>query len=188
MCVEPHRIVFIDETAVTTKMSRLRGRSLRGARPEADAPFTHCRIQTLLAGLRFDELTTPWVLDGLMDRFATVLELMVQNGSSFAYIETQFAPTLQPGGVVIIADNLLWHKSARAQDCLKAQGNWMLFLPPHNPDLNPSEMACSELNAHQRQFKARTLDALFQSVAQTCDLFPPEQCRHRRVDFYISLF
>lgn len=41
MRLEPHRLVFIDETAVTTKMTRLRGRSPRGTRLEADAPFGH---------------------------------------------------------------------------------------------------------------------------------------------------
>ena len=59
MRLEPHRLVFIDETAVTTKMTRLRGRSPRGARLEADALFSHWRTQTFIAGLRVDELTTP---------------------------------------------------------------------------------------------------------------------------------
>ena len=66
MHLEPHRLVFIDETAVTTKMTRLRGRSVRGSRLEATAPFGHWRTQTFIAGLRVDELTAPWVLDGPM--------------------------------------------------------------------------------------------------------------------------
>ena len=90
----PQRQIFIDETAVTTKMTRLRGRSLRGARLKADAPFGHWRTQTFIAGLRVDELAAPWVLDGPTHRAAFE-----------TYIETQLAPCLQPGGVVI-ADNL----------------------------------------------------------------------------------
>lgn len=166
MRLEPHRLVFIDETAVTTKMTRLRGRSPRGAQLEADAPFGHWRTQTFIAELRIGELTAPWVLDGPMNRTAFD-----------TYIETQLAPTLQPGDV-IIADNLSSHKSANAQDCLRAQGNWMLFLPPYSPDLNHIEMAYSKLKAHLRRFKARTFDALFQSVAQNRELFSPEQCRN----------
>ena len=100
------------------------------------------------------------------------------NRAAFeAYIETQLAPNLQPGDVVI-ADNLASHKSAQAQDILKAQGNWLLFLPPYSPDLNPIEMAYSKLKAHLRRLKARTFDALFQSVAQTCELFPPQECQN----------
>ncbi len=164
MRLEPHRLVFIDETAITTKMTRLRGRSMRGSRLEADAPFGHWRTQTFIAGLRIDELTAPWVLDGPMNRAAFE-----------TYIETQLAPVLQPGDIVI-ADNLSSHKSATAQGCLKAQGNWLLFLPPYSPDLNPIEMAYAKLKAHLRRVKARTFEALFQSVAKTCDLFPAQEC------------
>ena len=166
MRLEPHRLIFIDETAVTTKMTRLRGRSLRGPRLEADAPFGHWRTQTFIAGLRVDELTAPWVLDGPMNRVAFE-----------TYIETQLAPCLQPGEVVI-ADNLSSHKSAVAQAFLKAQGNWLLFLPPYSPDLNPIEMAFSKLKAHLRRMKARTFDTLFESVAEACELFPQQECQN----------
>lgn len=59
MRLEPHRLVFVDETSVNTKMVRLRGRSLRGTRPHADAPFGHWGTQTFLAGLRCHGLTAP---------------------------------------------------------------------------------------------------------------------------------
>ena len=36
---EPHRLVFIDETSVNTKMTRLRGRAKQGKRLKATAPF-----------------------------------------------------------------------------------------------------------------------------------------------------
>ena len=39
MRLQPARLVFIDETAVNTKMTRLRGRSRRGQRLRASAPF-----------------------------------------------------------------------------------------------------------------------------------------------------
>jgi DDE superfamily endonuclease len=98
-----HRLVFLDETGTTTKMTRLRGRARRGARLKADAPFGHWATQTFIAGLRCDGLTAPWVIDQPMNRqiFDT-------------YIETQLAPTLQPGDVVIL-DNLASHKSAKAE-------------------------------------------------------------------------
>ena len=67
-------------------MTRLRGRSLRGARLKADAQLGHWRTQTFfIAGLRVDELAAPWVLDGPMNRAAFE-----------TYIETQLAPCLQP--------------------------------------------------------------------------------------------
>ena len=38
---QPERLVFIDETGTTTKMTRLRGRAIRGKRLKARAPFGH---------------------------------------------------------------------------------------------------------------------------------------------------
>ena len=133
---------------------------------EADTPFGHWRTQTFIAGLRLGELAAPWVLDGPMNRVAFE-----------TYIETQLAPCLQPGEVVI-ADNLSSHKSAVAQAFLTAQGNWLLLLPPFSPDLNPIEMAFSKLKAHLRRMKARTFDTLFESVAEACELFPQQECQN----------
>jgi hypothetical protein len=36
---EPHRLIFVDETGTTTKITRLRGRARRGERYKARAPF-----------------------------------------------------------------------------------------------------------------------------------------------------
>jgi hypothetical protein len=38
---EPHRLVFLDETGTSTKMTRLRGRYPKGQRLYAKAPFGH---------------------------------------------------------------------------------------------------------------------------------------------------
>ena len=125
MRLQPHRLVFIDETSVTTKMTRLRGRSRKGQRLKAGAPFGHWGTQTFVAALRCYSLTAPWVIEGAMNRVAFD-----------TYIETQLAPTLNTGDIVIL-DNLAVHKSARAAQCLKEKGAWFLFLPPYSPDLNP---------------------------------------------------
>jgi hypothetical protein len=41
MQLEPHRLVFLDETGTTTKMTRLRGRCRKGQRLLFKAPFGH---------------------------------------------------------------------------------------------------------------------------------------------------
>jgi len=164
MRASPGRLVFIDETAVTTKMTRLRGRGPCGQRLVAHAPFGRWETQTFIAGLRCSALTAPWVLDGPM------------NQATFeVYVETQLAPTLSPGDVVVL-DNVGFHKSARAAEALKARGAWFLFLPPYSPDLNPIEMAFSKLKAHLRKAGARTFDALWAALGDICALFDPEEC------------
>ena len=163
---EPHRLIFIDETATTTKMTRLRGRALGGQRLKARAPLGHWKTQTFIAGLRCDGLTAPWIIDRPMTK--EIFEI---------YVETQLAPTLEPGDVVIL-DNLPGHKSERARQILKERGAWFLFLPKYSPDLNPIEMAFSKLKAHLRRISARTIDDLWRAVGSICDLYSPEECQN----------
>jgi transposase len=139
MCRQPGRLVFIDETSVKTNMTPLRGRSLRGERLIADAPFGKWQTQTFVAGLRCDELVAPWIIEGAMD------------GPTFdSYIRTQLAPSLRRGDVVIL-DNLSVHKSPRAAQALAECGAWFLFLPKYSPDLNPIEMAFAKLKTLLRK-------------------------------------
>jgi transposase len=161
---EPGRLVFIDETSVNTKMARLRGRARKGKRLKASAPFGKWGTQTFIAGLRHDGLTAPWVIPGAMDREAFNI-----------YIETQLAPTLRPGDVVIL-DNLSVHKNAKAEAAVRARGAWMLFLPQYSPDLNPIEMAFAKLKAHLRKAATRTFDTLITALGDICHLFQPGEC------------
>ncbi len=158
------RLVFLDETAVTTKMTRFRGRAPRGQRLRSSAPFGHWGTQTFIAGLRCDGLSAPWIIPGAMDRDAFD-----------TYIATQLAPTLCPGDVIIL-DNLSVHKSAKAADILREKGAWFLFLPQYSPDLNPIEMAFSKLKAHLRAAGARTFETVWTALGDICRLFEPDEC------------
>ena len=160
----PERLVFIDETGTTTKMTRIRGRARRGQRLRMKAPFGHWGTQTFIAALRHDGLTAPWVIDTPMNK-----------GIFEAYVATQLAPTLKPGDMVIL-DNLPSHKSEKARAILKARGAWFMLLPPYSPDLNPIEMAFAKLKAHLRKAEARTIDALWKAVGSICDLYTPDEC------------
>lgn len=166
MRLEPHRLVFLDETGTTTKMIRLRGRCLKGQRLRSKAPFGHWKTQTFIAGLRCFGLTAPFVVDRPMNR--RIFE---------TYVETQLAPTLSAGDVVIL-DNLAAHKSPRAEAAIRARGAWMLFLPPYSPDLNPIEMAFSKLKANLRARAIRTIDGLWQAIGDICTLYSPKECQN----------
>ena len=127
-------------------------------------PFGRWQTQTFIAGLTCDALIAPWVIGGTMDRVAFDI-----------CVETQLAPALAPGTVVIL-DNLSTYKSPQAAEILKAYGCWILFLPAYSPDLNPIEMAFSKLKAHLRRIGARTYDSLIQALGDICGLFDPEEC------------
>ncbi len=158
------RLVFIDETSLNTKLVKTTGWAPVGQWLIDHAPFGHWHTQTFIAALRCDGLTAPWVIKGAINR-----DLFN------AYVETQLAPTLKRGEVVIL-DNLSSHKSAYAAEVLKSIGAWFLFLPSYSPDLNPIEMAFAKLKALIRKAAARSYDALWQAVGAVCDLFSGEEC------------
>jgi transposase len=161
---KPGRLVFIDETSVKTNMTPLRGRSLKGKRLMADAPFGKWRTQTFVAGLRCHELVAPWIIEGAMD------------GPTFdTYIRTQLAPSLGRGDVVIL-DNLNVHKSPHAAQALAERGAWFLFLPKYAPDLNPIEMAFAKLKAALRKAAARSVEALVNAIALALASFTAQEC------------
>ena len=157
------RLAFIDETSLKTNMAKTTGWAPCGARLVDHAPFGHWQTQTFIAALRHDRLDAPWVIGGAMNREFFDL-----------YVETQLAPTLQKGDVVIL-DNLSTHKSPKATALLKDIGARFLFLPPYSPDLNPIEMAFAKIKTLIRKAAARTYDQLWKAVGQVCDLFNEEE-------------
>lgn len=99
------RLIFIDETSTNTKLTKRRGWSPRGKRYFTHAPFGSWKTQTFIAGLRCHGLTVPWIANAPM------------NGRIFeTWIETQLAPTLSQGDVVIL-DNVPFTKA-------REQKNW----------------------------------------------------------------
>ena len=160
------RLVFIDETSLNTKLVKTTGWAPRGERLVDYAPFGHWHTQTFIAGLRHDGFTAPWVIQGAINRERFEL-----------YVETQLAPTLKPGDVVIL-DNLSSHKSAKAAEVLKSVGAWFLFLPPYSPDLNPIEMAFAKLKALIRKAAARSYEQVWQAAGAVCDLYSSHECEN----------
>ena len=160
------RLIFLDETSTNTKMTRLRGRFRKGERLRAKAPFGHWCTQTLIAGLRCGGLVAPWVVNAPMNR------LIFDT-----YVETQLAPVLGPGDVVIL-DNLAAHKSRKAEMLLRAKGAWLLFLPPYSPDLNPIEQVFAKLKHLLRKAKERTIDATWKRIGELLKDFTSNECKN----------
>ena len=158
------RLVFIDETAVTTKMVRQHGRSPRGERLVAHVPHGHWKTLTFVAALRIDGLTAPYVIDGAMD------------GPSFlAYVEQVLVPSLQRGDVVFM-DNLRTHKIDGVAAAIEAAGAKLRYLPAYSPDLNPIEMAFSKLKTALRKGATRTVKALTKLIGTLIKTFAAEEC------------
>jgi transposase len=162
--LDPARLVFVDETGLSTKMARLRGRCARGKRLRAGIPHGHWRTTTFVAGLRRQGFSAPMVMDGPMTR-----------PWFFAYLEQVLAPTLTPGDLVIM-DNLPAHKGDAVRATIEATGARLMLLPPYSPDFNPIENAFAKLKALLRKAAARTKEALWQTTGDLLGEFSPQEC------------
>jgi transposase len=158
------KLVFLDETGASTNMTRTRGRAPKGERCIAAVPHGHWKTTTFIAGLRYNDITAPMVLDGPM------------HGAAFlAYVEQFLCPTLAPGDIVI-ADNLPSHKVAGVREAIEKTGATLRYLPPYSPDLNPIEKMFSKLKALLRKAAHRTIDALWNEIGKLLDAFSPDEC------------
>lgn len=145
-------------------MTPLRGWSPCGARLKAKAPFGHWKTMTFLAALRHDRIDAPWLLDGPI------------NAESFlTYLETQLAPTLSPGDIVIM-DNLGSHKGKAVRRAIRTVGARLIFLPKYSPDLNPIEQLFAKLKHLLRKAQARTREAVCAAIGELLAAFTRDEC------------
>jgi len=117
--LNPARLVFIDETAVSTNMVRLRGRIARGVRLIGRVPLGQWKTITFVAALRHNKMTAPMVIEGAM------------NGEMFlAYVEQCLVPVLRRDDIVVM-DKLVKIGGEGGLIALDAKGNIEL---PFNSD------------------------------------------------------
>src|SRR6202163_4299416 len=169
--LDPKQLVFIDETAATTKMTRLYGRAPQGKRLVDKVPHGHWKTTTFICGLRYDGVTAPFVLDGPMD------------GPHFlAYVEQILAPTLKKGQIVFL-DNVSTHKVDGVEEAIEARGARAVFLPAYSPDLNPIEQLFARIKfvlrkiaAYTHKNAAYTGNGLCKAIASCLDEISRSEC------------
>ena len=154
--LDPKRLVFIDETSVSTTITRLYGRAPQGERLVQKVPHGNWKTITFTAALRHDRVTAPFVLEGPM------------TGETFkAYVEQFLAPTLKRGDIVFM-DNVSVHKVDGIEEALEARGAIPFYLPAYSPDLNPIEQLFAKLKAVLRKVAAYTLRNAAFTVRSLC--------------------
>lgn len=155
--VPPEKLIYLDESGVTTSMTRLYGRCVGGRRIHEATPGGHWKILTILSAMSTRGMIATMTIEEPTD--ADIF---------LAYVEQVLGPALQPGDVVVM-DNLSSHKAEGVRECIEKQGAELLYLPAYSPDLNPIEKAWAKLKQLLRSAKARTREALDQAIT---DLLP----------------
>jgi transposase len=145
-------LVFVDEMGTNTSLSPLYGWSRVGERLRAKAPRNWGKNVTLICSMNAEGMGPSLAVEGPTTR--EVFE---------AYVEKALAPSLSPGGVVVM-DNLSAHKGGRIRELLEAAGCELLYLPPYSPDMNPIEEAFSKVKGILRKAQARTRSGLIEAM------------------------
>lgn len=172
--LDPARLVFLDETSVSTNLTRLRGRAPRGIRVIGTVPLGAWETITFVAALRHDKMTAPMVVQGAM------------TGEMFlAYVEQCLVPTLRRNDIVVM-DNCRIHLGPGIRQAIEKARATVRFLPKYSPDLNPIELPYSKFKTFLRKVAARTVPGLTRAIRsfipQLSDLLPHPRQSFARSD------
>jgi transposase len=162
--LDPARLVFIDETAVSTNLVRLRGRTSRGVRLIGRVPLGEWKTITFVAALRHDKMTAPMVVEGAM------------TGEMFlAYVEQCLVPTLRRDDIVVM-DNFQAHKVQGVCEAIERARASVRYLPKYSPDLNPIELAYSKFKALLRKLAERNVPGLYRAIRSFVPQLSAREC------------
>jgi hypothetical protein len=126
--IDAKNLVFLDESGITTAMTRRYARAARGARARGSAPGGWRRL-TVLGALSSEGMVAA------MSIAAATTQVFL------AFLRAVLIPELRrrhPGATVLM-DNLSAHKPKAIETVLTGAGFKLLYLPRYSPDLAPIE-------------------------------------------------
>ena len=159
--IEPKKLVFVDETGVTTAMTPAYARAPRGERAVGSAPASWGTV-TVIAALGLDGVRAPLAFPGSTDAAAFR-----------TYVEQVLVPELHEGEVVVF-DNLKPHLSAGVAASIEGAGARVLPLPPYSPDYTPIEEMFSKVKQGLRRAEARARAELYDALGEVLRRVTPE--------------
>jgi transposase len=159
--IEPRRLVFVDETGVTTAMTPAYGRAPKGERVEASAPASWESV-TVVAAMGLSGVRAPLAFKGAI------------NAATFLmYVEQVLVPALRRGDVVVF-DNLKSHLAPAVSEAIERAGASVLPLPRYSPDFNPIEEMFSKFKEFLRRVGARAKEHLYDAIGEGLREVTPE--------------
>src|SRR3712207_1808841 len=153
-CVDPGRLVFVDEMGTHTSLAPLYAYAPVGQRAFFEIPRNRGQNTTVVASLRSGGMGPSMAVEGATTREAFE-----------AYVEHFLVPQLEPGEVVVM-DNLGAHRPKRVRQLIEARSCELIYLPPYSPDLNPIEEAFAKVKHILRKIGARTKEALIEAIGR----------------------
>jgi len=160
----PH-LVFVDEFAINTAMTRSHARAPRGERAVVTEPCNYGRNISVISALALRGVLAPMTIEGAVN--SEVFDL---------YVEHLLAPALRADDIVFL-DNVKFHYSARAVSLIEATGARVEYLPAYSPDFDPIEECIAKLKTILRTLKARTQRTLSTALKYALAQVTPDDIR-----------
>jgi transposase len=162
------RLVFLDESGVTTKMARTRARAPRGQRAYGSIPLGSWQRLTVLGAL---------ACDGLVATMS--IEASTSTSVLLAYLEQVLVPALKRKrpDAILVMDNLRPHHATEVRDLLEQAGIRLLYLPRYSPELNPIEQAWAKVKERLKAKAPRTLETLEAELKPALDTITAQDAR-----------
>jgi transposase len=159
------RLKFIDESGVTTVLTRRYGRAAPGQRVVEAVPKNYGHSTSVVGVLGVGGVETAMVIEGAVD--TPVFD---------AFCQRFLRPCLRSGDVVVL-DNLGAHRASRVEETAQACKARVIWLPPYSPDFSPIEPMWAKVKTYLRAVKARTTGDLERAVARGMTLITESDCR-----------
>ncbi|NES80351.1 MAG: IS630 family transposase [Moorea sp. SIO2B7] len=125
--IDPHNLIFVDESGVNLGMTRLYGKAKKGERLYDSCPGNRGQNISLIGALSLNGLIATMSIPG-----------SVNSEIFITYVQKVLAPQLWVGAIVVM-DNLSVHQAKKIRELIESAGAKLVFLPPYSPDLSPIE-------------------------------------------------
>ena len=157
-------MVFLDETAVLTNLTRSRARAPIGERAYGSAPRNWKRL-TVFGAVSWGGVEGVMTVQG-----GTTTQVFVD------FLKTTLLPTLceHKPDAILDMDNLSAHKSSAVKQAIEAAGLTVKFLPRYSPEFSPIEPCWSKMKTGLRAVAARTVEVLTSEVTTAMGKVTPE--------------
>jgi transposase len=165
--IAPADLVFLDETGISTNLTRLYARAPRGQRACGTAPG-HWKRVTVLGALALSGMVCAMTIPAATDW--PVFQ---------AFLQQVVIPTLHQHkpGATLVMDHLAAHRLRQARPLLEEAGFALLPLPRYSCELSPIEHGWSKLKTELRTLEPRSTAAIEQQIGPTLDIITSEDAK-----------
>ncbi len=159
--IPAERLVFLDESGVTTKMGRTHAQSPRGQRAYGSSPLGSWQRLTVLGALACEGLVATMSIEASTSTFVLL-----------AYLEQVLVPKLRrvKPDAILVMDNLRQHQATQVRDLLDQAGIGLMYLPRYSPEFNPIEQAWAKV---KERLKLRPKKRPFGRPSRSGPRLPP---------------